>query len=200
MCNSCYAISPLRMKFEKETRQNSRAEGDRLRNEENNLQPFLVPDTNLVIDFCGNPTMIDTKCKSAWVGENCSNKCPICGATARQMSQRYGPFQPKPGTLRYGFSQLHVKLGYLRWHLKAKKNSEFKDYECRGEQNKASKAYWSKWVQEKLLEIGLRVDFVRPGYGTSNIGKTDPISIIFFQKKILETSKKSFTYTYRSHS
>ena len=171
LANSPFSICPLRYKFEKETRENSQTEGDRLNNQAANIQPIPVPNTNISVSCLGNPTLIDTKCRAAWCRENASNRCPICGASPTQMSKRNGPFVPKPGTLKYGFSQVHVKLGFLRWCLKHRKNCRFKYHEARGVEHKAIAETEKIRQQEELEAIGICVDFPGDGGGSSNIGK-----------------------------
>ena len=158
LANSPFSVCPLRYKFETETRENSQREGDRLNHQAESTQPVFVPDSNISVSCHGNPTLINTKCRAAWCRENASTRCPVCGASPKQMSQRYGPFEPKPGTLKYGFSQLHVKLGMLRWCLKHGKYSpEVRYHEARGPENRRSVEREGLRQQTELEQIGLFV-------------------------------------------
>ena len=191
LANSPFSICPLRYKFERETRENSQTEGDRLNNQAANIQPIQVPNTDITVSCHGNPTLIDTKCRSAWCRENASTKCPVCGASPKQMSLRHGPFTPKPGTLKYGFSQLHVKLGWARWCIKHRKYcKKVRFHEARGRENKAAVQAEGLLLQEELEAIGVRLKCVE-GSATQDIGKSTKFS---FEKTHCEKNTVKFIF------
>ena len=117
--------------------ENSKAEGERLQEQAENVPPFKVPDTNLSIDCVGFPTLVDGKIKSVWSGNDCCNKCYLCGCgsagrNSKLQQRRHPDFNVKNRmALRYGFSPLHVRMRALDWFLKTKLNSDFKYHEAR---------------------------------------------------------------------
>ena len=117
--------------------ENSKREGERLKQEAENLPPILVQGTDLEITCEGLPTMLDGKVKSVWSGNDCCNKCYIChcgsaGRNAKLKHRHHPDFSVKNhAALRYGFSPLHVRMRAFDWFLKAKLNSDFQYHEAR---------------------------------------------------------------------
>ena len=82
MHNSPMGMCPLRFKFEKETDENSKREGDRLSTEEDNLASYFDPNLGTHFNFKGMPSMVDGKVKFTWSRNTPSmNNCVVCGAT-----------------------------------------------------------------------------------------------------------------------
>jgi hypothetical protein len=120
--NSASSCRPIRICFERETKDSIQTESFRLKEEVNELKPLvLIDNPKITISYKGLFTMIDGKVLNELTKNPASSSCPICHKTSRQMSNPDQEFTPKPGTLEYGASILHfglrsfeaiVKIGY----------------------------------------------------------------------------------------
>ena len=54
----------------------------------------------------------------------------VCGAKPTQLKLRHGPFAPNQKALRFGFSNLHVKLRCFDYICKTSINRDFKSHQC----------------------------------------------------------------------
>ncbi len=131
--NSPYGCIPLRYAFESETTELSKIEGQRLRQEVQNLTPIVF--NGLTISFKALPTLVDGKVKTNWSeapSDSCNN-CYICNASPRQMGERHGNFIPYPHTLEFGFSILHLKIRVLEWLMKGYLYKDIESWSCPAE-------------------------------------------------------------------
>jgi hypothetical protein len=109
--NSAHSCRPIRLSYEKETRDTIRIEGNQLQDQAQNLQPLTLPHSpNIKIFFKGLLTMVDGKVLQELTNSPASSSCPFCHKTYRQISRSDGDFVPKEGTLQFGASILHFGL------------------------------------------------------------------------------------------
>ena len=79
--NSPFGQCPLRFAMEKESHQNSLAEGNRLEQEAETLQPHYDHKSDKNVEFVSLPTEVDGKVKFVWSKTTTSmQNCYVCGA------------------------------------------------------------------------------------------------------------------------
>ena len=79
--NSPFGQCPLRMAMEKESHENSLAEGNRLEHEALTLKPHHDHKSDQDIEFVSLPTEVDGKVKFVWSQTTPSmQNCYVCGA------------------------------------------------------------------------------------------------------------------------
>ena len=79
--NSPFGQVPLRMAMEKESHENSLAEGERLEQEAETLKPHHDHKSDQNIEFVCLPTEVDGKVKFVWSKTTTSmQNCYVCGA------------------------------------------------------------------------------------------------------------------------
>jgi len=109
--NSANSCRPIRLSYERETKDSIRMETRRLRNESDHLQPFVLSDKpKVTVFFKGLFTLIDGKVLLELTNCSASSSCPVCHKTFREISMPTGDFVPKEGSLDYGASILHFGL------------------------------------------------------------------------------------------
>ena len=78
--NSPFGQCPLRFAMEKESHQNSLAEGNRLEQEAETLQPHYDHKSDKHVEFVCLPTEVDGKVKFVWSKTTTSmQNCYVCG-------------------------------------------------------------------------------------------------------------------------
>jgi hypothetical protein len=109
--NSANSCRPIRLCFERETKETICLECSRLVEEVNSLVEYILMEQPKVsISFKGLLTLIDGKILNELTENKAASSCPLCHKTSRQMSKPDGDFTPKPNTLEYGASILHFGL------------------------------------------------------------------------------------------
>lgn len=171
---------PLMFEFMTENNENMTKTYEFYINEFNNLKPKKIPvgDGYVTINYEVEFTMIDGK------------TCNICNASPTEMNdlkkikkkEEENKFQTE--FYKYGMSTLHCKIRFMEAILTMAYNKPF-------EKNRCSKAYRQqksdrkKEIQTQLKdEIGILVDVVKQGFGTTNCGNT---ARRFFDPKNIST-------------
>ena len=179
--NSARACRPIRIAFERETKDSIQTESFRLKEEVKKLETLvLVDDPRVTVSYKGLFTMIDGKVLNELTKNPASSSCPLCHQTSRQMSNPEGEFTPKPGTLEYGASILHfglrsfeaiVKIGYRQDVKKSHERLTEVEKKLISDREKEVKAQF----KEKL---GLIVDQRRDGgAGNTTTGNVARIAL-----------------------
>ncbi len=166
MPNNANACRPIRLCFERETKETIRLEADRLKSEVDNLTPLvLMEDPKVSVIFKGLLTMIDGKVLNELTSNPASSCCPICHQTSRQMSNPQGNFLPKSGTLEYGASILHFGIRAFEALCHIGYCQDVKKFGVRlTEAEKSTKQARERRVKVKFKEkLGLIVDQRRDG-------------------------------------
>ena len=170
--NSASSCRPLRIAFEKETKETIRAEGQRLRAELQNLQPLhLAP--NITVRYEGLMTLIDGKVLQQLTDCPASSSCPICMRTYRQIARQDGDFTPKEGTLQYGVSLLHLIIRSFEalLHIAYRQDIKKSRANYSPQENEIMKQRTLQVKAEFRSKLGLIVDQPCPGgLGNSNTG------------------------------
>jgi hypothetical protein len=179
--NSARACRPIRIAFERETKDSIQTESLRLKEEIKKLETLvLLEDPRVTVSYKGLFTMIDGKVLNELTKNPASSSCPLCHQTSRQMSNPEGEFTPKPGTLEYGASILHfglrsfeaiVKIGYRQDVKKSHERLTEVEKKIISDREKEVKAQF----KEKL---GLIVDQRRDGgAGNTTTGNVARIAL-----------------------
>jgi len=109
--NSPHASRPIRLSYERETKETIRNEVSRLQLQVQNLKPYLLSENPKVeVSFRALLTMIDGKVLQEVTNSPAASSCPICHKTYRQIAQPDGDFQPKEGALQFGACILHFGI------------------------------------------------------------------------------------------
>lgn len=131
-------------------------------------------------------TMVDGKVCSS-VLDVSSQKCYICGCSLKDMNSRLH-FLTKIDNLescKFGISPLHAKIRIFECLLKISYRLELKKWQVRKD-DKERVEKRKREIQRKFRdEMGLLVDVVKQGYGTTNDGNT---ARRFFQNPSLSSS------------
>jgi len=132
-------------------------------------------------------TMVDTKVINN-LTDSSSQSCYVCGAKPSQMN-KLGICQKlsiREENLKYGISPLHFKIKCLEICLKISYKLQYQKTSLRGATAQEKKEVEDRKtrVQKKLWEeLGIKVDMVVQGTGTSNTGNT--------ARRFLKDPKKS---------
>ena len=112
----------------------TRNEKIRVEEEEENLQPYKIPGTNIVVHHKFYPTMVDTKVRKVWSDvTTASTNCYLCGATPKQMGKPRGvlsDFEILPGALKYGGFGVHGYMRSFDLFCKCRFHFDFKLWSC----------------------------------------------------------------------
>jgi hypothetical protein len=179
--NSASACRPIRICFERETKDSIQIESSRLMDEVKNLQTLiLIEDPKVSITYKGLFTMIDGKVLNELTKNPASSSCPVCHQTSRQMSNPDGDFTPKPGTLEFGACILHFGLRSFEAICKIGYRQDVKkSHERLTEAEKKIISDREKTVKAEFKEkLGLIVDQRRDGgAGNTTTGNVARIAL-----------------------
>jgi hypothetical protein len=104
--NNPHSSRPVRLAFETENSASIQAKNQRLKQEINSLEKFVLSeDPKIEIKF----TMVDGKVVSALTNQN-TWRCNICDKSGPEMAKNEGPFSPvSEERLQFGASPLHLR-------------------------------------------------------------------------------------------
>lgn len=164
---------PIRIQFVKET-------ADVIKKEKQYIQSQIdfLKATNIKDDIKVRQililSMIDGKVHNAISYNSCSQKCNLCGASQKDMNNigQMIKLKPNEDALKYGLSSLHAYIRFLEWLLHVSYRLPITSWHVKKDQKDLVEER-KRCIQNKLRkELGLSVDFVKQGYGTSNNGNT----------------------------
>jgi len=115
--------------------------------------------------------MIDGKVCNVLSETKSTQRCFICKASSTDMNKDK-IFEPDTKMYEFGISPLHCYIRSLECFLNISYRSEIKTWQVRGKENKTKFEDKKKDIIRKFKEIGLIIDKVKVGYGTSNDGNT----------------------------
>lgn len=105
----------------------------------------------------------------------CSMCCYICGAKPKETNVLNKIYRKQPDETCYSFgiSSLHAWIRSMEWILHISYNLDFKKWSCTTTDHKNLKAARKARIQEDLRnELGILVNVVKHGVGTTNDGNT----------------------------
>ena len=109
--NHPHACRPVRLSFEVENLETTKAEFKRLTSEINNLDDYTVShQPSITVSFRAILSMFDGKVTSNLTNKN-TTKCSVCDASGQEMADNEGPFNPvNEERLKFGASPLPFLL------------------------------------------------------------------------------------------
>lgn len=116
--------------------------------------------------------MIDGKVCNVLSENSSTQRCFICKATSAEMNLNTKQRQPDRNMYEFGISSLHAYIRTMECLLNISYRMEFRAWQARGPQMQEMKKKRKEEIQKKFKEIGLIIDKVKPGFGTSNDGNT----------------------------
>lgn len=165
---------PIKFEFVQESTELIKREYARIKNEIDHLTPTSIQD-NIFINHQLLLTMIDGKICSTLAESSSSMRCYICGASPKEMNKIDIVVQKQIESEHYkfGLSSLHAWIRSMEYLLHVSYNLEIKKWSVRNAQDKIARLERKKRIQQKFREkLGLLVDFVKQGVGTTNDGNT----------------------------
>lgn len=169
--NSSRYCRPICFDFMKENSTNVEAVINSLTAEIESLIPTKINDTEIQHDLLF--TMIDGKITS-YLSNTSTQKCDICKALPSEINNLDLILKKAPSTeiYKYGISSLHAWIRFMECLLHIAYRLNFKKRAASGPNKELLQAK-KKQIQEKFRnEIGLLVDIVKQGSGTTNDGNT----------------------------
>ena len=170
--SSTFYCRPIYFKFAKENDLNMKEEMALIETEIAALQPTVVEHANVQHKL--HMTMVDGKITSH-LSDTSTATCDICKAKPKEMndidmvSQR----SDSVNMFKFGLSTLHAKIRCMECILHIAYRLDFKKWQAKGEDIKQQLANRKKIIQERFREkMGLLVDVVKQGAGTTNDGNT----------------------------
>lgn len=164
---------PIKFEFIKESDEIIRRERENIDNKINNLSVTHL-NNDIIVKHEMILTMIDGKACSA-IAESSSMNCYICGATPKQMIS-FDIVQQRTiniNNLKFGMSSLHAWIRCMEYLLHISYNLEIQKWSVRDPQQKILKLERKKNIQQQFRQkLGLLIDVVKQGVGTSNDGNT----------------------------
>lgn len=166
---------PLKFEFMKESKDNIMQEYNYY---EKKIQKLLKKrikiDKSIVeVDYKLELTMIDGKVCNVITNQKASSRCNICNSSPKEMNNLAVVREKacKTDFYKFGLSTLHCKIRFMEALLNIGYHSSFKKNSCRG--FLAEKKARKRKIQQALKnKIGILVDVVKPGSGTTNSGNT----------------------------
>lgn len=166
---------PIEFKFMKESFENVAEIHKFYEAEIQNLTSTTVNigDNSFRVSYNLSFTMIDGKTCNVLTNQKASGSCNICGSKPSQMNKidEVSAMSVKDEYFRFGLSTLHCKIRFMECLLNIAYHIDFKKNSCRG--FKEQKTLRKRRIQSELKKhIGIVVDVVKQGFGTTNTGNT----------------------------
>lgn len=164
---------PIKFQFIKESSVTVKNEVTEMETEIQNLV-VTTADNSVLIRHDLLMTMIDGKIRTIISDTPSSSTCPICLAKPSELNEldRVTKKPVREDIYKYGFSSLHMWIRCMEYLLHVAYNMEFKTWIAKGD-NKTLKEQRKKKIQDDFRnELGIIVDVVKQGVGTSNDGNT----------------------------
>lgn len=170
--SSTHYCRPIKFEFCKETAEYIKQEEAALKEEIKNIDSTKW--AGLEISHELHMTMIDGKVATIITDTSSASACNICLAKPTEMNKLSEVFSRpvREDVYKYGLSTLHMWIRCMECILHISYNMDFELWTARGA-NKQLKAAKKHLTQEEFKQqMGILVDFVKQGFGTTNDGNT----------------------------
>lgn len=164
---------PIKFEFIKESAEMVTQQFKDMQTEIENLIPTYC-NVNIIIKHDLHLTMIDGKIRTIISKTSSSSTCPICLTKPSEMNNLLDVYKKplREDIYKYGLSTLHLWIRCMECLLHIAYNIDFKSWSAKGE-NKTLKEERKKAIQKAFRdELGIIVDVVKQGHGTTNDGNT----------------------------
>lgn len=167
---------PIKIMFTKENRNVINTVREQLQHEIETLDTYFYNSKNksLNVHYRMKLTMIDGAVLSVINGSRSNSTCVLCGAKPSEMNDTL-IFERTVNEqcYQYGLSTLHAWIKCFECLLHIAYKQSIKKWRISGREMEQKVEENKKTIQEKFKsEMGLIVDMVKTGYGTSNDGNT----------------------------
>jgi hypothetical protein len=163
---------PIKFEFCKETAEYVKQEEAALKEEIDNITSTKWAGLEISHDL--HMTMIDGKVATIITDTPSASTCNICFAKPTEMNKLPEVFAKpvREDVYKYGISSLHMWIRCMECILHIAYNLDFKAWSARG-QTKELKAAKKQSIQDQFKdEMGLLIDCVKQGFGSTNDGNT----------------------------
>lgn len=165
---------PIKFEFIHENAEISKKEYERMQNKITHLLPTKCE--NITVNYEMLFTMIDGKVCTALsdIALSCST-CYLCGAKPSEMNDINKVLHRNVdiNAYNYGISNLHARIRCMEFLLHVSYNLTFKKWSVRDPVLKKQREENKKRIQQEFREkLGLLIDIVKQGSGTTNDGNT----------------------------
>lgn len=135
---------------------------------------FYINNRTVNVSYLLHLTMIDGAVANILSERNSTSTCYLCGSTPKVMNSFHAiPRSSEDIHLKYGISSLHAWIKCFECILHIAYRLPFKQWrKQKPEEKELFSRTKEKICRELKTELGLNVDKVRTGYGTSNDGNT----------------------------
>lgn len=167
---------PLKFEFVKETADVITSEVGRVQNEKKNLNKTIITISDKIFEVSHSLVlaMIDGKVANTITQTSSNAVCYICKAKPSEMNNLEILIM-KPESeeaLKFGVSPLHARIKFMECILHIAYNKDFAAWRTNSA-TKDIREQTKKIIQGKLkLSLGINVDMVKQGMGTTNDGNT----------------------------
>lgn len=168
---------PVKFRFTKENTDVIKTEVNDMNDQIDHLRltQCIYNQKNIAVKHKLIMTMVDGKVINAVCGNVSSMRCHICNAKPTEMNKLDNIYKKeiKEEYYKYGMSTLHAWIRCFECLLHISYNQQFKSWSARSESEKEIKNATKKKIQAEFRrQMGLNVDIVTQGTGTSNDGNT----------------------------
>lgn len=167
---------PLKILFTKENSELIMKVKDNIHREIEQLTTYVYNNDKkkIKVEYRLKLTMIDGAVLNAIHGHKSCATCVLCGAKPTQMNTELVlERNVNENCYKYGLSTLHAWIKFFECIVHIAYKLPIKSWRIVDEQNKRVVAENKEKIQKKFKdEIGLIVDVIKTGYGTSNDGNT----------------------------
>lgn len=170
--SSTFYCRPVKFQFAKETIDFVKQEEADMKEEIRNLAVSRY--RNLEITHKLHMTMIDGKVATIITETPSAATCNICLAKPSEMNDLPQMFSRpvREDVYQYGLSTLHMWIRSMECLLHISYNLDFKMWCARGENKNLKQARKDMTQREFKEQMGLLIDIVKQGFGTTNDGNT----------------------------
>lgn len=164
----------IKFLFKKESTHLIKKECDEIKKQVMNLTPtqIKIGEKNITVNHTLILSMIDGKVCNVLSDNSSTQKCFICKATGKDMNSVSQLKTPDSEMYKFGISSLHALLRTMECLLNIAYRLDIKVWQVRGNVNKDALKKRKEAIIKKFKTIGLIIDKVKPGFGTSNDGNT----------------------------
>lgn len=164
----------IKFVYKKETEQLIKEEYNNVQKQIDEIVPsnIQIKDVNISVSHHLILSMIDGKVCNVLSENKSTQRCFICKTTAKNMNSDTILNEPEENMYRFGISSLHVYIRTMECLLNISYRLDKCEWQIRGKDNQEIVRKRKDNIKNKFREVGLIIDKVKPGFGTSNDGNT----------------------------